>query len=228
MQIESVTLDTLNLYKNNPRVGDVDLIAESLETYGQYKPITVNKRDNTILAGNHTFQAAQQLGWKAIDVVYVDVDELTAAKIVAIDNRAADAGSYDDQLLLQLLKEIDDLSATGYTADDVDDLIASIEEANTPQITVEAAETIRANTYATHDPADGDNVKRIPTLTELADRYNQRATRMVILDYPNEIFVWVIDKLTEFRKEANLETNADAVKTLLEMHFKESAPNETL
>jgi len=224
MEIQTVALEDLKLYPKNPRKGNIDLIAESLEAYGLYKPITANA-DGTILAGNHTYQAAQKLGWEEIQVVFVDVDDQTAARIVAIDNKASDDGTYDEELLVSLLKEIDDLTATGYSVDEVDDLIASIEEANTPQISPEAGALISANTYATHDPADGDNVRRIPSLTELADRYNQRATRMIILDYPNEQFVWVVEKLNEFRKEIELETNADAVRYLLETHFKESAPN---
>ncbi len=57
----------------NPRVGDVGAVARSLDQFGQRKPI-VALRDGTIIAGNHTWKAANQLGWEKIAVVYVDDD----------------------------------------------------------------------------------------------------------------------------------------------------------
>ena len=44
--------------KGNPRRGDIDVIAESLERNGQFRPIVVNKATGEILAGNHTYAAA--------------------------------------------------------------------------------------------------------------------------------------------------------------------------
>ena len=127
MQTTDVKLTDLHLYPNNPRRGNIDLIADSLKTYGQYKPITVNSRNNQILAGNHTFQAAQKLGWKTIAATFVDVDDNTAAKIVAIDNKATDSGEYDNTALLDLLENLDTLDGTGYTSDDIDDLLDFLE-----------------------------------------------------------------------------------------------------
>jgi hypothetical protein len=220
MEITEAKLGSLKLYRNNPRKGDVKLIAESLKTYGQYKPITVNKRTNEILAGNHTYQAAESLGWRTINAVYVDVDDETAAKIVAIDNRSSDLGTYDDEALLALLSEIEDLAHTGYTQDDLDDLYADIQEAATPVL----EEAVNKATYAIVDPAEGGNVARIPTIDELSERYNQKATRMVILDYPNDTYVWVIDRLSQYRQTHNIATNAEAVTHLLEQNFSEKAP----
>jgi hypothetical protein len=224
MEISQVPLDKLKTYRNNPRKGNVALIADSLATYGQYKPITVNKRTGEILAGNHTYQAAISLGWKDIAATYIDVNDETAAKIVAIDNRASDSGEYDNELLLELLETIGDLEHTGYSTDDVDDLLAEIQEAETPNISFDAVQAVREQKYTTHDPADGDNVNRIPTLAQLAERYEGKSTRMVVLNYENNQYVWVVEKLNEYRKEAGLETNSDAIRTLLEVHFKESAP----
>jgi hypothetical protein len=220
MEIVEAKLGSLKIYRNNPRKGNISLIAESLKTYGQYKPITVNKRTGEILAGNHTYQAAQTLGWATINAVYVDVDDETAAKIVAIDNRSSDLGTYDDEALLALLSEIEDLAHTGYTQDDLDDLLADIQEAATPVL----EEAINRGTYAIVDPAEGGNVARIPTISELSERYNQKATRMVILDYPNDTYVWVIDRLSEYRQSNNIPTNAEALTHLLEQHYGEKAP----
>lgn len=123
-------LDTLQPYHQNPRRGDTQAIADSLERNGQYRPIVVNKgthtsRPNEVLAGNHTLAAAQQLGWKTIATYIIDVDDETATRIVLADNRTADLGTYDDDTLLELLETIDhDLDGTGYTYDDLEALQA--------------------------------------------------------------------------------------------------------
>ena len=119
----AVPVDRLKPRKGNPRRGDVSRIAESLEANGQYRPLVVNKRTNEVLAGNHTLAAAKRLGWVSIAVTYVDVDEDAAARIVLADNRTADAGDYDEQLLADALRGLDDLTGTGYTDDDLDALI---------------------------------------------------------------------------------------------------------
>lgn len=116
-------LSSISPYPENARRGDVDKIAESLAHHGQYKPIVVNSRDNTILAGNHTYKAARKLKWKNIAVVWVDADETTAKRIVLVDNRTSDLGSYNEPALKALLEELNgDYSGTGFTADDVANL----------------------------------------------------------------------------------------------------------
>lgn len=216
MEIIAVELGELKTYDKNPRRGNVDLIAESLRTYGQYKPITVNKRDNTILAGNHTYQAAYKLGWKYIDVVFVDVEPDVAAKIVAIDNRTTDLSEYDNKILLELLKELPDLDGSGYDQSDLDDLKALLEEAARPSITgfpeLDKGETGQSG------------VLRAPTLDDYRMRYTEKATRMLIADYPNDIFVWLMEKLTVYRQKHNLPANSDAIVRLLEEEFDEKAP----
>lgn len=122
MKIELVGVDTLTPFPGNPRKGDVSVIAESLSATGQYRPIVVQASTRMILAGNHTWLAAKQIGWTDIHIVPVDVDDVTAKKIVLVDNRSADLGAYDTQALLDLLREVDDLTATGYTPDDLSHL----------------------------------------------------------------------------------------------------------
>lgn len=116
-------VDSLLPYPGNPREGDVGAIAESLRVLGQYRPIVVNRTDRTILVGNHTFAAACAMGWDAIAVVWVNVDEEQARKIVLADNRTSDLASYDEAALAALLKSCWDLDGTGYDPDDLDDIV---------------------------------------------------------------------------------------------------------
>jgi ParB-like chromosome segregation protein Spo0J len=126
----TMTIEELNLCATNPRRGRIDQIAESLQKHGQYRPIVVNAgtetgREMEVLAGNHTLIAARNLGWKHLDVAVIDVDDKMARSIIAADNRLADLGEYDDELLTALLSGLDDLTGTGYTDDDLAALLAS-------------------------------------------------------------------------------------------------------
>lgn len=122
-------------FPGNARKGDVDLIAESLHKLGQYRPIVVNKggktssgTPNVVLAGNHTLKAAKQLGWDTVDVHWVDVDDDKAARIVLVDNRANDKAAYDNQALADLLQDLPDLAATGFTDDDLTAILDSLDD----------------------------------------------------------------------------------------------------
>ena len=126
---ELTPIKSIKTYDKNPRIGNIEAIAESLEKSGQFKPIVVNSRNNQILAGNHTYLAARKLGWTEIYTSFVDVDDETAKRIVLADNRTSDMGEYDDKVLAELLASLPDISGTGYSAVEIDDLINSIASA---------------------------------------------------------------------------------------------------
>ncbi|MFD5760229.1 ParB/RepB/Spo0J family partition protein [Streptomyces sp. NPDC127044] len=126
----AVPVDDLTGYHRNPRTGDVDAIADSLRVNGQYKAIVVNRgthtgRPNEILAGNHTWAAAKELGWEQIAATWVDVSEEDAARIVVVDNRTSDLAGYDSELLADILEDLPDLDGTGYDQTALDKLLDS-------------------------------------------------------------------------------------------------------
>jgi ParB-like chromosome segregation protein Spo0J len=124
-------IDSLHLLEGNPRRGDVEAVKRSYDRFGQRKPI-VARRDGTVIAGNHQLLAARALGWTEIAVVYVDDDDLTASAYALADNRTADLGSYDSEALADLIAEVsidlELLTATGYSTEDLDRLIAGVGE----------------------------------------------------------------------------------------------------
>ena len=132
LNTEQAPIESLVAYPGNPREGDIGAIAVSLQQNGQYRPIVVNRRDMTILAGNHTWKAAKYLGWETISVTYVDVNEEQARKIVLADNRHNDLASYDNDALAQLLQDVvavggvEGLLGTGFDGDDLDSLLEEI------------------------------------------------------------------------------------------------------
>lgn len=131
-------LEDLNPHHANARDGDVGAIIESIETNGLYRPIVVNRgnqtgRPNEILAGNHTHEAMRLLETDRIPVTWVDVDETTATRILLVDNRSNDLATYRDDELAELLVGLSDghgadaLKGTGFDGDDLDDLLLMLE-----------------------------------------------------------------------------------------------------
>lgn len=117
-----VGIDDITPHPASPRRGDIAMIASSLASHGQYRPITVNARDGKILKGNNTYAAAKKLGWGKIAVVMVDVDEDHALRIILADNRASDLASYNVDTLAGVLKELPDLDGTGFDLSDLGSL----------------------------------------------------------------------------------------------------------
>lgn len=133
-QTTRIPTTELATYHRNPRRGNLKAIADSLRTLGQYRPIVVNAgthtgRPNEVVAGNHTLLAARELGWDHVDAVIIDVDDITAARIVAADNRTADLGHYDNAELLDLLSGLPDLDGTGYDDHDLQELLQAVTKA---------------------------------------------------------------------------------------------------
>jgi len=126
-----VPIDTLRQLPGNPRRGDVDAVAASLQRFGQRKPIVVDA-DGVIIAGNHTWAAAKALGWDEIAVVRVGDDQATAQAFALADNRTAELGGYDEAALLDLIRSVAEVDAdlladTGWDDASVQDLVDRID-----------------------------------------------------------------------------------------------------
>ena len=124
-------LDSLVALEGNPRIGNIDAIKASLDEFGQLKPIVVKPNadgTSTIIAGNHTAQAARRLGWTHIAAVANDVSDEEAIAFALVDNRVADLGRVDPELLTDNIVSVLDEYATVFEAVGWDDFeIAGIE-----------------------------------------------------------------------------------------------------
>ncbi len=125
LETRSVPLKDLSPYPANPRNGDIDLIRGSIRAHGQYRAMVVNKRSMQVLAGNHLLHAMLAEDFTEGLCHFVDVDDEEAARIVLVDNRASDVGTYDEGLLAQLLESLPDLAGTGYDDQDLAKLVGS-------------------------------------------------------------------------------------------------------
>lgn len=197
---ETVPIPSLQHYHRNPRNGDVESIAESLKSFGQYRPIVANRgtltgRTNEVLAGNHVLLAARALGWQTIEVDWVDYDDETAAKVVLIDNRSGDLSTYDGDALAALIASVGNLGGTGYTKP---------EEAKTAKVGIgEAPKQNKPSGGQGHDQYDD------------FDRYKASETRHLFLEWPVAEYETVMDDLEALRKRWGLQTAGDVVKSIL-------------
>ena len=127
LRVDQVEMEEIDLHPNNANVGNVDAIVESIRVNGFYTPLIVQSSTGYILAGNHRYQAAQKLGYKSVPVVYVDVDDEEAKRIMVADNRTTRLGHDDSALLAELLEDLGDselgLMGTGFSHADLQTLL---------------------------------------------------------------------------------------------------------
>jgi hypothetical protein len=104
----------LREHPKNPRRGNVEAIEESIDANGWYGAVVAQESTKYILAGNHRFRTAVAKGAAAIPTIWIDVDDETALRILLGDNKIADLGHYDEQVLDELLGSLETLTGTGY------------------------------------------------------------------------------------------------------------------
>lgn len=195
-------IDSLKPHPKNPRMGNVDAIAESLEANGQMKPI-VCKADGTIVAGNHTFKAAAKLGWTHVAALLLEMTDDQEAKYLLADNRVSDLAGYDLEVLQPMLAEMQEagnLAGTGFTADDVDDLTAELGK---------IAETTVAG-GADHVESGEQTAARYPSA---ANEGGAPATPMkeVTLVYPESQFDELAGYIAGLKKTWGIDATRDVV-----------------
>ena len=134
-----VPIKSLHLLDNNPRQGNIEALMNSLNAFGQMKPVVYRlqkvdgqtKRKRVIIAGNHTVMAATELGWE--EIAAVDATRLTDAEAKAFaiaDNRIHELGYFEDAALKDFLKEVqldgdELLKAKAFTTDEVNRILHS-------------------------------------------------------------------------------------------------------
>jgi ParB-like chromosome segregation protein Spo0J len=134
---ELVAIDSVKPHPENPRRGDIAAIASSVEKNGFYGAVSVQRSTGRILSGNHRWQAAKNKGFTEIPVIWLDVNDKDALRILLADNRTSDLGTYEQEALANILLELraaQELEGTGYAELDVGKLLKemgdSIIEAN--------------------------------------------------------------------------------------------------
>jgi len=132
--IHDIDVNSIKLYKNNPRNNDkaVDAVAKSIKQFGFKVPLVIDQ-DNEIVCGHTRLKAAMQLGIQNVPCLIAD--DLTEEQIKAFriaDNKTAEFAEWDDELLAKELEELKladfDLSLTAFDLSECERLLDSIKD----------------------------------------------------------------------------------------------------
>ena len=140
---EMAPVGSLTTHPENPRLGNIAAIRESIHANGFYGVCVVQRSSGHILVGNHRYIAAVEEGLGEVPVMWLDVDDEEARRLLIADNRTSDLGAYNDALLISLLTEQSDqggLDGTAWKPGDVDKLLAALDKDSPtefPEITVD-------------------------------------------------------------------------------------------
>lgn len=101
-----IDVGEISQHPENPRRGDLDAIAASIESNGFFGALVVHEPTGHILIGNHRWEAAKAAGLSRLPALLVDCDEDAARRILLADNRTAELARWDDAALLALLNDL--------------------------------------------------------------------------------------------------------------------------
>lgn len=137
MIVEEVAVGTIACHPANARRGNVERIVESIRANGFYNPLIVQRSTGYILAGNHRYKAALEVGLETVPVVFVECDDRQARRIMLADNKTSDRGGYDKDALAGLLQEVlgdGGLVGTAWDATEVDKLLQEVQAGPAPTV----------------------------------------------------------------------------------------------
>ena len=136
-------------YENNPRLNEetVSQVAKSIEDVGWTSPIVVDE-DHIILAGHTRLKAAKQLSLEKVPV-YIALDpegqplsEEVKKAYRILDNKATELSGWDEKKLMEEFQALGvadfDLSLTGFSIKEIEDLTEGLMEFNEPSLKVSA------------------------------------------------------------------------------------------
>lgn len=101
-------IDSVHTAEWNYNNGDVEEIVTSIIISGMYRPIYAQKSTGAIVAGNHTWAACKEMGADQIPVVELDIDDMTARRLLVADNEIARKARPDHGLLLTILETLNE------------------------------------------------------------------------------------------------------------------------
>jgi DNA modification methylase len=117
----------------NPRkIDDHDLRAlqRSLRTFDCVEPVVLNRRSGRVVAGHQRIRAAHEEGIETLPVTYVDLDEAGERQLNLALNRIH--GEWDPEALPGVLTSLQEMGAelelTGFTDEELNDLLGIVED----------------------------------------------------------------------------------------------------
>lgn len=198
MRIETKPIKELKQDEDNARKHDernLKAIEESLEEFGQQKPIVVNK-EGIVIAGNGTLEAAKRIGWETIQVVKTELEGHHLKAYAIADNRSAEIARWDDEVLARTMEELanqdEDLALSlGFDEAEIRRLVERVKEveeleapdwANTETVDVDAGVQKVMLTFTSEEYANFEKA-----ITELKESRELADTTSVVISVIEEV-----------------------------------------
>jgi hypothetical protein len=171
-------------HPDNPRQGDDDAVADSIEVNGFYGAIIVQRSTRRILAGHTRRRDLDAAGAKTGPVIWLDVDDARALRILLGDNRYAELARWIPGKLADVLAAMGaDIAGTGFTVADVAVAIAQAADAAGASRDFDGSRI--GSVLVIHAPVElvdrfravpgKDDLDRLTTLLTLADAVVEQA-----------------------------------------------------
>lgn len=153
-KVELVAIDKLKAWDKNPRRHDIESLKSSIERFGFRNVVVVNRKNMTVEAGHGRIEAAKELGYQQIPVLYVEDDDMTAAAFAVADNRQNELGEWDEDALAAILKSLADaegdwMQSVGYNDNEMRAMLRRLEPEMTTEVFVPNEESYDIFTNAT-------------------------------------------------------------------------------
>lgn len=127
LEIVEILVDEVSQHPDNANNGDLEALKESIEANGFFSPIIVQASTGYIIAGNHRWQVANEIGMVSIPAIVLDVDDMQAKRMMLADNRITRLGRDDPALLTELLSDLSEsdlgLLGTGFSHNDLQTML---------------------------------------------------------------------------------------------------------
>jgi len=169
LNLTTVALADLRADAANPRTHDarnLAAIAASLREHGQVEPLLVQQSTMMVIGGNGRAEAMRSLGWKDARVALLDVSDTEARKLSIALNRTGELAGWDEAVLAQHLSDLSalegafDVDALGFSAAEMDALVAAYitdDSPEQPTEPVEPAQPVAKPADAAGSPAQPAN-----------------------------------------------------------------------
>lgn len=149
-RIDYLPIDEVPEADRNAKTHARDQIADSMRAFDFTSPLILDERTGRLVAGHGRLEALRAMRdngepppggvtaddgrwWVPVVRGWASGDDEHAQAVVIADNRLTEAGGWDDRMLAELLDEITDynpdlLVTTGFTHDDLDQLLRDIQD----------------------------------------------------------------------------------------------------
>lgn len=134
MNIQKINIEKLKAAEYNPRKDlkpedeEYQKIKKSILEFGYVAPIIVNA-DMTVIGGHQRLKVLKELGYEEVECNIVDLDKTKEKALNIALNKIT--GEWDNSKLEELLAELKetdiDMDMTGFTFDEVDNILKDIE-----------------------------------------------------------------------------------------------------